>query len=269
MRSFGSGLKLRAMGQNKGQKNNVGICRLCLQERELRNSHIIPEFLYKPSYDDKHRAIDVNTNKFTVKYAQKGIYERLLCDVCEGDLNVLETYFSKRWYGEDALPRNLVEYRGKTLCVKVDYARFKLFHLSVLWRANVSSLPEFSKVNLGPHEENVRQMVLALEPGQQHNYGIVGAVLLDNEGVMHDLIGLPVTTKLGLYRIYMLIFGGCRWYYSVASPNVQKTPNALERNGDFTLIFESFLDSPDITAIRETLRKQPNTSLYVDDVIQE
>jgi hypothetical protein len=30
-------------------------CALCLQEVELRRSHIIPKFLYETLYDDKHR----------------------------------------------------------------------------------------------------------------------------------------------------------------------------------------------------------------------
>jgi len=30
-------------------------CKICCQQKELRDSHIIPEFFYKPMYDDKHR----------------------------------------------------------------------------------------------------------------------------------------------------------------------------------------------------------------------
>ena len=30
-------------------------CALCHEERDIRNSHIIPEFLYEPLYDEKHR----------------------------------------------------------------------------------------------------------------------------------------------------------------------------------------------------------------------
>ena len=30
-------------------------CKLCLKENKLSRSHIIPEFFYKPLYDEKHR----------------------------------------------------------------------------------------------------------------------------------------------------------------------------------------------------------------------
>jgi len=40
-------------------------CKLCNNEVPLRNSHIIPEFLYASLYDDKHRfyEISVDTTK--------------------------------------------------------------------------------------------------------------------------------------------------------------------------------------------------------------
>jgi hypothetical protein len=30
-------------------------CALCRQERPLRKSHVIPEFMFGPLYDEKHR----------------------------------------------------------------------------------------------------------------------------------------------------------------------------------------------------------------------
>ena len=56
------------------------ICRLCLVESELQDSHIISEFQYKPLYDEKHRffviSSDPRKNDF---YEQKGFREKLLC----------------------------------------------------------------------------------------------------------------------------------------------------------------------------------------------
>ena len=37
------------------------ICQLCKEEKQLlKNSHIIPNFLYKGLYDEKHKIINVN-----------------------------------------------------------------------------------------------------------------------------------------------------------------------------------------------------------------
>ena len=40
--------------------------------------------------------------------------------------------------------------------VAVDYAPFKMFHLSVLFRAGVSTLPHYAQVSLGSHEATLR-----------------------------------------------------------------------------------------------------------------
>ena len=59
-------------------------CALCLREAALCRSHIIPEFLYEPIYDDKHRLklLSVIPEQPTT-YKQKGIWEKLLCEACE------------------------------------------------------------------------------------------------------------------------------------------------------------------------------------------
>jgi len=43
-------------------------CRLCLQERPLRDSHIIPEFLYRPLVDEKHRAAALDQGVAKLRY---------------------------------------------------------------------------------------------------------------------------------------------------------------------------------------------------------
>jgi hypothetical protein len=38
-------------------------CKLCRLPRQLRKSHIIPEFMYTSMYDDKHRFHVVSTKR--------------------------------------------------------------------------------------------------------------------------------------------------------------------------------------------------------------
>ncbi len=56
-------------------------CALCLEERKLKNSHIIPEFVYKALgvYDEKHRFGGFSTDPDDkVTTHQKGFREYLL-----------------------------------------------------------------------------------------------------------------------------------------------------------------------------------------------
>src|SRR5574337_1403481 len=108
-------------------------CALCGEPHQLANSHIIPEFLYKSLYDELHRfhvlsLIPDQGNSLK----QKGIREPLLCQGCEQKFSVWERYASLALEGGVDLTyrreRNLVYISG------LDYAKFRLFQLSIVWR---------------------------------------------------------------------------------------------------------------------------------------
>jgi hypothetical protein len=147
-----------------------GACALCCAVGTLQNSHILPEFLYEHVYDEKHRynVLSVRNGEQN-RIEQKGARERLLCLACERLLNTYETYASLVIKGG----AKGVSYRreGSVLFLRgIDYCRFKLFQLSILWRAGVSSLPFFERVQLGPHQERLREMLLAGDPGKSSTY---------------------------------------------------------------------------------------------------
>jgi hypothetical protein len=109
-----------------------GECKLCRGQKELRNSHIIPEFLYRPLYDEKSRALELDGESGKQTVFQKGLREPLLCDGCEGVLQRHEHYFSVLWFQASPLPD-----RVESLWIErddLDFERFLRFHLSILWR---------------------------------------------------------------------------------------------------------------------------------------
>src|SRR4051812_14436929 len=133
-------------------------CRLCLKEVPVVRSHIIPEFCFASMYDQDHRFIEVHdVDAGKVRRGQKGFWERLLCSDCETRLNRFERH-ARRLF-KDKLPERKSLRRIDV--PNLDYRLFKLFILSVLWRASVSSHPVFEHVSLGKHEEIMRGMVVA------------------------------------------------------------------------------------------------------------
>jgi len=81
--------------ENHQMSGLEGTCALCLQTRALVNSHIIPEFFYRPLYDPKtHRYFQLSTEPGTRTVRRpKGLYEKLLCSECDGErLGALESY---------------------------------------------------------------------------------------------------------------------------------------------------------------------------------
>jgi hypothetical protein len=191
-------------------------CALCLQEVELRSSHIIPEFLYETLYDDKHRfhVLSIIPDKSSSR-EQKGLRERLLCDACEQRLSVWERYASLVLKGGVALTYRM---EGNIVHVAdLDYAKFKLFQLSVLWRAGVSSLPFFEKVQLGKHVETLRLLLLAGDPGSSERYGCFMFGLKLEAQAFTGVIMQPGKVRLNGHTAYRFVFGGFLWAMLVSS----------------------------------------------------
>ena len=138
------------------------LCRLCLDDTDLCRSHIVPEFFYIPTYDSKHRAHETTLEPFDQRYLQKGHRERLLCKDCEGKISKYETYVEHVWYRQKKLPDRMAH--DVLVITGLEYSKFKLFHLSVLWRASVATRSPFDNISLGAHEETVRNMILTEDP---------------------------------------------------------------------------------------------------------
>jgi hypothetical protein len=212
-------------------------CRLCLKNRSLQNSHIVPEFLYVSGYDEKHRQIDVQAGRSGFKYIQKGLREPLLCAECEQLLNrEYETYFHRFWYRTVRLPKTTRQ--AAIHLPNFDYSRFKLFHLSILWRASVSSLEEYSQVSLGEYEEPIRKMLIDKQPLTPYDYPLWGTVVLfpASKRILHGLVSTPMNGNLNSMPVYMFLYGGCVWDHVIVTEQIgRKLPIALHNNGTMTL----------------------------------
>ncbi len=155
----------------------IHTCKLCQLEKQLRRSHILPEFMYQNLYDENPRRfhtlnIDLDDiSKSSKKIEQKGIREFLLCDQCEGLISKYENYAAETIYAKnngnnanivnasktDDGQYTLYDYEG------FSYKEFKLFLLSILWRMLVSE--NFTEIK-GEEEilERLRIAILSEDP---------------------------------------------------------------------------------------------------------
>jgi hypothetical protein len=215
-----------------------GNCKLCHQEDALRDSHIISEFLYASMYDDKHRFHVLAAGDVNSSYEQKGYRERMLCQSCETKLSKWETYARALLTGG-----TLLQYRREgtiTWVEGIDYPRFKLLQLSILWRAGVATREFFSKVTLGPHAERIREMLLAEDPGEPWEYGCL-TIGIHRKGNMVPVIVQPTPVKILDAKGIRFTFGGYFWAYRIASHKpIQPgfTEAVLQRSGRLAVKFE-------------------------------
>lgn len=222
------------------------LCALCRKDAILCNSHIIPEFMYRAVYDEKHRfnALSVRPDEDS-SIAQKGIRERLFCGACEQLLGVHERYASQLLAG-GSLPITWRRDGNLLFLGGIDYKKFKLFQLSILWRAGVSTDPFFERVQLGPHEEHLRVMLLNQDPGDFDYYPCLMWGITLERGKVAGLVIQPSRYRALERPMYQFVFGGFVWVFFVSSqPLSSKYSNfVLQENGSFVMQVRSAMELP-------------------------
>jgi len=154
----------------------VGKCKLCGKDNvDLAESHIISEFIYRATYDSKHRGIDVPANPDgRAEIIQKGARENLLCLDCE---NLLSKYENKL---RDFLNEVITNDNNTiTRCYdkfkrmeKINYNDVKIALLSILYRMSVSKLEQFKGYSLGPKEKIIKDIILNNKYTDEYTFSI-------------------------------------------------------------------------------------------------
>jgi hypothetical protein len=184
-----------------------------------------------------------------ITFLRKGLRDRLLCGSCEGLIGRYESYFADVWYGPLGLPGEMPVGVDGIIKSGLDYVSFKLFHLSVLWRAGASSLEEFSGVELGPHAERLRQMIFNQSPGEPLEYRLSASVLLrpGSREVHGGVVGVPVRARRDGGWMYSSIYCGCIWHCFV-SRSMPVEINVLQEDGTLHLTAIDLQRLPFVTA---------------------
>jgi hypothetical protein len=151
------------------------------------------------------------------KPLQQGIKEYLFCESCEQHLNThYERPFLSQWVRASQLPDPFTQ--DEIHWVHLNYAPFKLFHLTNLFRASVASDPACSEVSLGRHEETIRRLLLNREPGGHTQYPIFGYAVVHHEtNRLISIVSRPHKGKFGAHTCYGMIYAGVHWWISVSS----------------------------------------------------
>lgn len=191
-----------------------GRCQFCREMAPLCSSHIVTEYMYRSMYQQR-RMVGFSQTPRGIRqtFLQKGHREYLCCGKCEKLFNdrcekpsehIWEALVTRAPSRQIAIERR-ADPNGLTglQFTGIDYASFKLFLLLNIWRASVARKHEYSVVNLGPHEDAIREMILNGDAGDEAIYPI-SVTLLDN--------GLSILSQFAeirreSYRAYQIIAG--------------------------------------------------------------
>jgi hypothetical protein len=235
-------------------------CALCGSEAPLIESHIIPEFLHRSVYDEHHRTRLFTHKSDESRLLQKGVRDRLLCGACEQKFSVLERYFSQLWYHSSQVPERIDG--DELVLTSVDCAKIKLLVLSIVWRASVSSRPEFDGASLGTtHERNLHDMLVRADPGPMAAYPLIAAVIVDSRTrELWDRVILAPTKMKALHEhwAHTMAFAGICWTLITSSHyENEQHPHlmSLHDDGRFRLGVISERKYAEITGLAEDARR--------------
>lgn len=245
-------------------------CRLCMQPKPLQDSHVLPELVWSPLYKGggtDHWTVGAFRNAQGVlkpRKVQLGLREPLLCRDCE-------QLFSREYEGPStglwrhladgaALPmgitsRSLSAADGNTgtRFDGVCYRSWKLFLLSLLWRASVAGGPEWSGVDLGTtHEPIIGAMLLKADPRAQGDYPCI----IYRARTQLRMIMLPSEARSDGHRCYVFPINRAVLNFLVSGHlPAEMQRHGIETSGSFLVMDVDQDQVPGMDGVRELAKE--------------
>ena len=151
-------------------------CKFCGNESALIEAHIIPAGLFRRLRQGK-KSLEMITNK-AGEYTKKsptGVYDKtIVCSKCENIWQEWDNY-AQLILADKPLNGRVRYHNNKRICYIVnnyEYRKLKLFFISMVWRASVSSQPFFSKVSLGQFEDSAKKHIANNDPGDSEAFSV-------------------------------------------------------------------------------------------------
>ena len=150
-------------------------CKLCGKDEKLIKAHIIPESLWPHRKLGGKQVVYSSLSKYYPKKSPKGIYDTtILCENCEKRFSPWDGYAQSLLLSD--FKDNYIIENGKKVCFEIKdyaYAKLKLFFISLLWRASVSTHEFFQGVNAGNYENQLRNMIIKNDPGNEDSFSVL------------------------------------------------------------------------------------------------
>ena len=173
-------------------------------------AHIIPKAFYHLDPDNQPVQLVSPEDTFFPKRVPKGVYDTtIVTDKGEGYFKTWDDYACKLLKDDWTKFNVIIDPATHTpMCYTLesfDYHKLKMFFISLLWRAGASSQPMFDRVQLGPHLDKLKTLILNNDPSSDDDYCVV-------LGHFYDLpewavVMEPIRRKDGGINYYSFYFG--------------------------------------------------------------
>jgi hypothetical protein len=122
----------------------------------------------------------------------------------------------------------------------LDYTKFRLFHLSVLWRVSVASKSRpFLAVELPLEDQELLRRMLWQGHADLSGAYFFEATCLTLDGQVLHAVADAKAGREGPLRFYQLMYAGCVWTFYAAAV---ASPYAIQRSGSFRVAVRDALE---------------------------
>lgn len=241
------------------KKENIGICKFCGQEKKLIDAHIIPKNFYVERKKDRYLCINSRTCNYTIQ--QKGGYDsNILCADCDNHIlgefdkegyRILFGDFSKYKYMQ-LHPQYKIYQLDNT---EFDYGKLRKFFISILWRASISKLEEWSNINLGGYEKKAFEIL----KGKREYDELFKILIYKNcytEDINHEVLIAKGKTKK--YKKYIIQMAGYRIDVMVDSTRITNKYKLQYEKYFLNLLHAHIIETPEVS---QRINKEFNTRM--------
>ena len=238
------------------------LCQGCELDKKLIKTHAIPEsFFVKMRSEHGVPKLMTDVKGTYPKKALIGVYDnKILCRDCEDKFQNVDDYGQQILLQQEADHEKLMVH-GKVHGYRVknvDYKKLKLFFISVLWRASLSTQSFYEKVNLGPYQNKAKYLIWTNGSGEQSDFAFVVAKFTDSSIGKTMLDPHPERWQgVNYYRFYM--YG----YVVYIKVDKQKSPDIFKKiemaaDGDLIIIGRSIENSSELSVMTSVVKNASN-----------
>lgn len=220
----------------------AGKCKLCLKSGELVDSHVIPAALHQDVQRELESKEPMRLVTERLPYEPRsptGVYGQFLCRACKSSFHPFDEEGIRyiRLYREEEnrnRPYGTGELAFETF---TDYRKFKLWILSLVWRAHHCNHHFYHRIDLGLQESRIRNLIRESNPGDSRTYSVAASVF--NEPLARWWIGDPHPEQYdGINHIRFYIYGGFTFIIKIdlADSPEAIAPVILDENGVLPVI---------------------------------
>lgn len=184
--------------------------------------------MYEGLFDDRHFTSIVKLDQLKIVGKKPtGFYDKnILCKKCDNEvIGKHESYASKILKGgkfSDRLKYKITNFSqdkgaGKLSIENLDYKKFKLFLLSMLWKGHISKNEFFKDVDLGSkYSEEIRKMLLNEDPGKETDFETM-IVMYKKDFLPAKMLIPPRKVRMENSICYLIHIQGVSFLYKVSS----------------------------------------------------